>query len=79
MAAFVQKVGLQVHEEDRQGQSMLRLAVGKTFAKAPTDFLQGVEASVLINLPGDADKAVAAGVDMLGLGNSSDSSPSQSD
>lgn len=75
VAAAAQAMGLKVHEEQIQGESMLRIEVGKTFAKSPRDLFQGVGAHVLVNLPGNSDAAVAAGLAFVGMGNSSDSSP----
>ncbi len=77
IAAKLEALGLEVHKEDRNGQSCTRFSVGHRAAD-PLAVFQGVEGSILLNLPGDLDNIVAGGADLVGLGNSSpgpDSSP----
>ena len=69
--AFVAQVGLEVHEEEKDGESYTRISVGKKFATSPQSLLQAVGGYLLLNLPGSTDKALAAGVDFVTGGNSS--------
>ena len=75
IVAKLDALGVELHEVDRNGQSYTRLSIGKR-TKDPAAVFQAAVAFVEFNLPGDSDKLVASGADLVGLGNSSPASDS---
>ena len=75
VVAALDAAGVELHEVERDGQSYTRISIGKK-TKDPLAFFQGAVAFVEFNLPGDSDKLLASGVDLVGLGNSSQGSGS---
>lgn len=71
VAAFVEATGLEVHEEDRDGESYTRISVGKKLGASPQSLLQSVGGFLVLNLPGSTDKALVGAVNLLDGGKSS--------
>ena len=73
LVSVLEAYGTTFHSEEHQGESMLRVQVEKRLSQNTKTTLQSVGAFLILNLPGDTDKTVAAGAEVIGLGNSSQS------
>lgn len=65
VAAFLDKIGFELHKEHIGDQLMTRIQLNKKFAAAPTDMFQSVGANALFNFPDVVDNALDAGAGLL--------------
>ncbi len=76
-ASVLEAAGFELHEDDRDGETMTRMGFSKRVAD-PKALFQGAGGFVEFNLPGNLDGTLVTVAHMLGTGNSQPSSDSPS-